>query len=135
MGAEYYLAIFVALLLVVFCPEKWLNKISRSKNPPRRRMEMVEKHRGLNGGKNPKKIIAINVPPDYFDHLVLIGPCARIDYQSMKEGKETEYRHKFGEETGKLPNAYSTLDGKCIVILGGNFSIEKGEDGHAWIYD
>ncbi|MCL4519451.1 MAG: hypothetical protein M1587_09665 [Thaumarchaeota archaeon] len=96
---------------------------------------MIEKHRGLNGGKNPKKIIAIDVPPDYFDHLVLIGPCARIDYQSTKEGKETEYRHEFGEETGKLSYRIIYTDGKCIVILGGNFSIEKGEDGHAWIYD
>lgn len=128
-----YLIILALLIIVVFMPEGWLSR--RKKNPPRRYKEMTEKHRELNGGKNPKKFIAINVPPDYFDHLVLIGPCARIDYQSMKEGKETEYRHKFGEETGKFPNAYSTLDGKCIVILGGNFSIEKGEDGHAWIFD
>ena len=128
-----YLIIFVLLFLVVFMPDK--RRFRRKKNPPRRYKEMTEKHRELNGGKNPKKFIGINVPTDYFNHLVLIGPCARIDYQSTKEGQETEYRHKFGEETGKLPNAYSTLDGKCIVIIGGNFAIEKGDDGHAWIFD
>lgn len=129
-----YLIIFVLLFVVIFMPNSW-RPFRRKKNPIYRRKEMTQKHRELNGGKAPKKFIGIKVPPDYFSHLVMIGPCVRLDYQSKKEGRPTEYRHKFGEETGVVPKAYSTLDGKCIVIIGGEFSIEKGEDGHAWIYN
>ncbi len=86
----------------------------------------IKKYKEFNM-RDPREIVEI--PEVNFPVLVHIGQAEMIAYVSSKEGKETFYKHQFGEESEVYPELYTDPDGKVLIIVGGNFRVKD------WIRD
>lgn len=82
-------------------------------------LELSKKFHGF----DPRKIHSVNI--DWPKHLMLIGPCVRIDYYSKKfDGKGRVYYHDFEKPCVVMAGASPQRDGTNLLVIKGNFEIK-----------